>query len=109
MGLHFVLTDRGLAEHYPQRLAHSGRPLLAGALILGWLLAAVTAVPSTLTVTLLTALLAGGILLNVFKEELPSAGRSSFGWFLGGGRLRGAACCRDRGRRVITGGSAGAA
>ncbi len=33
---------------------------------------------------LLTALLGGSILLNVFKEELPSTGRSSYPWFLVG-------------------------
>ena len=85
MGLHFVLTDRSLAEHYPRRFRRSGRFLLAGALLLGWLLAAVAAPTSTLVVVLLTALLGGGILLNVFKEELPEAGRrSSYPWFLGG-------------------------
>jgi hypothetical protein len=34
--------------------------------------------------TLLTALLGGSILLNVFKEELPSTGRSSYPWFMVG-------------------------
>ena len=33
-------------------------------------------------VAVLTALLGGSILLNVFKEELPSTGRSSYRWFL---------------------------
>lgn len=35
-------------------------------------------------VALLTALLGGSILLNVFKEEIPSNRSSSFGWFLTG-------------------------
>lgn len=87
MGLHFVLTDRGLAEHYPRRFARNGRLLLAAALVAGWLVAATTPPAGTLVVTLLTALLAGGILLNVFKEELPSADRSSFTWFLSGAGL----------------------
>ena len=34
-----------------------------------------------IVVSLLTAFLAGSILLNVFKEELPSNRHSSFGWF----------------------------
>jgi hypothetical protein len=29
-------------------------------------------------------LLGGSILLNVFKEEIPSGCRASFGWFLTG-------------------------
>lgn len=84
MGLHFVLTDRGLVAHYPRRFARTGRLVLAGALVAGWVLAALAAPVSTLAVTLLTALLAGAILMNVFKEELPTAGRSSFGAFLAG-------------------------
>jgi hypothetical protein len=84
MGLHFVLTDRSLEEHYPRRFPRSGRLLLAVALLAGWLLDAVLAPTSTLLVALLTALLGGSILLNVFKEELPSTGRSSYPWFLVG-------------------------
>lgn len=81
MGLHFVLTDRGLQEHYPRRFGAGGRQALAVALLAGWALAAVVAPSSTLLVALLTALLGGSILLNVFKEEVPSGSRSSFGWF----------------------------
>ncbi len=85
MGLHFVLTDRGLGEHYPRRFRRTGRFVLSGALLVGWLAAAVAAPTSTLVVVLLTAVLGGGILLNVFKEELPNVDRrSSYPWFLGG-------------------------
>ncbi|MGX5653791.1 hypothetical protein ACWKWC_03370 [Geodermatophilus nigrescens] len=84
MGLHFVLTDRSLEEHYPHRFPRSGRLLLAAALLVGWLVSAVLAPSSALAVALLTALLGGSILLNVFKEELPSTGRSSYPWFLVG-------------------------
>jgi hypothetical protein len=84
MGLHFVLTDRGLAERYPRQFSTRGRLLLAAALVLGWVLSAVLAPTSALLVALLTALLAGSILLNVFKEEIPSDRRSSFGWFVTG-------------------------
>ncbi|WP_206475169.1 hypothetical protein, partial [Dietzia sp. KRD202] len=84
MGLHFVLTDRGLEERDPRRFAARGRGALAAALLAGWALSAVFAPSSTVVVALLTALLGGSVLLNVFKEELPSGGRSSFGWFLTG-------------------------
>ncbi len=84
MGLHFVLTDRSLEEHYPRRFPRSGRLLLAAALLSGWALDALFAPDSTVVVALLTALLAGSILLNVFKDELPTTGRSSYGWFLTG-------------------------
>jgi hypothetical protein len=84
MGLHFVLTDRGLAEHYPRQFGSGGRAALAAALLGGWALAALVAPTSALLVAVLTALLGGSILLNVFKEEVPSNRRSSFAWFLTG-------------------------
>ncbi|MDQ3607487.1 MAG: hypothetical protein M3459_01085 [Actinomycetota bacterium] len=82
MGLHYVLTDRGMLEHYPSRFRAWGRYLLAAGLLLGWLLGALAAPTNTLVVSLLTAALGGSIMLNVFKEELPSDRASSFGWFL---------------------------
>lgn len=85
MGLHFVLIDRGLEEHYADRFDRwPPRLLLAGALLVGWALAALLAPTSALVVSLLTAFLAGSILLNVFKEEIPSSRRSHFGWFVVG-------------------------
>lgn len=81
MGLHFILTDRGLEEHYPNRFRRRGRPILAAALLAGWALAALSSPTSTIVVALLTAFLGGSILLNVFKEELPSGRQSSFPWF----------------------------
>lgn len=84
MGLHFVLTDRGLEERYPRQFTRRGRLALAAALLAGWVPSAVFAPSSSLVVALLTALLAGSILLNVFKEEIPSGRRSSFGWFVVG-------------------------
>jgi hypothetical protein len=82
IGLHFVLSDRGLEEHYGSRFDRwPPRLVLAGALVLGWALAALVAPTSAVVVSLLTAFLAGSILLNVFKEEIPSTRRSSFRWF----------------------------
>lgn len=83
MGLHFVLSDRGLEENYGARFDRAlPRLLLAGALLAGWALAALFAPTRSVTVSLLTAFLAGSVLLNVFKEEIPSARRSSLPWFL---------------------------
>ena len=84
MGLHFVLTDRGLREHYPRRFRGPGRLLLVGSLVLGWLLSATLAPTNAVVVALLTALLGGSVLLNVFKEEIPSNRSSSFLWFTTG-------------------------
>lgn len=84
MALHFVLTDRGLSEHYPRRFATYGRAVLVAALFAGWVAAALAAPVHTVTVSVLTALLGGFVLLNVFKEEIPGDRESRFPWFLGG-------------------------
>lgn len=84
MGLHFVLTDRGLEEQYPRRFRGSGRYVLTVSLLVGWGLAALIAPTNVLVVSVLTALLGGSILLNVFKEELPSQRDSRFSWFVFG-------------------------
>lgn len=82
MGLHFVLSDRGLEEHYGKSFDRwPPRLLLAAALVVGWVLASLFAPTRSVTVSLLTAFLAGSILLNVFKEEIPSTRRSSLRWF----------------------------
>ena len=51
--------------------------MLAGALLVGWIAGATGAVPD-LGVSLLSALLAGMIVLNVLKEELPQERQSRF-------------------------------
>lgn len=85
MGLHFVLTDRGLQEHYGSRFdRRRPRLVLASALLLGWAGAALASPTSGLVVSVLLAFLAGSVLLNVFKEEIPSSRRSHFGWFTAG-------------------------
>jgi hypothetical protein len=82
MGLHFVVSDRGLEEHYQARFDRwPPRLLLAAALVVGWVLATLFAPTSTLVVSVLTAFLAGSIMLNVFKQEIPPTRSSHFGWF----------------------------
>ena len=84
MGLHFILTDRALREHYPVRFRRFGRPVLVAALIAGWIAAVAASPTKTLVVSILTAFVGGSVLLNVFKQELPAGRSSSFGWFFGG-------------------------
>ena len=36
---------------------------------------------SDLTLAIATAFVGGGLLISVFREELPDAGRSRLGWF----------------------------
>lgn len=85
MGLHFVLTDRGLQMHYGALFDRcKPRLFLTGALLAGWVFSALFAPTGSLTVGVLIAFLAGSVMLNVFKEEIPAARKSSMPWFLTG-------------------------
>jgi hypothetical protein len=84
VAVHVLVVDRGLAEHHPRRYGRVGRFVLAGALLLGWAAAGLAAPTSSLTVSLMTALVAGSVLLTVFQEELPRAGDSRMWPFLAG-------------------------
>lgn len=83
MAVHFVLSDRTLAEHYGPRFARIGRPVLVGALVAGYLLAWAFAPTSTTLVTMMLALLGGFVLYNVFADELPGDRRLRFPVFAG--------------------------
>jgi hypothetical protein len=77
MATHFVVADQGLRERFHPAYDRVGRWLLAVALLLGWGLGVQVEVPP-LAVSGLFAFLAGAIMLNVFKEELPEQHRSHF-------------------------------
>ena len=80
MALHFVVNDHGLREHHRSAYARVGRWILAGAVLLGVLVGLLVGVPDPL-LGLLLAFLAGGVVLNVVKEELPEERESSFAAF----------------------------
>ena len=82
LGLHFLVNDQGLREHHGKGY-HRYRWLLAGAPLAGWGLGAAFALPP-LAITALFAFLAGGMILNVLKEELPENRESRFGAFAAG-------------------------
>lgn len=84
MALHFVTTDFGLRDHHKHRYDRHGRWVIAAAVLAGWALGLVVAV-SELVVGLLFAFLAGGVVLNVLKEELPEDRESRFWPFALGG------------------------
>ena len=77
MTLHFCVNDYGLRDDYKQRYERTGRWLLAGATVAGWGLGVAMEVSAT-AVAVLFAFLAGGIVLNVLKEELPEERQSRF-------------------------------
>ena len=82
MALHFLVNDQGLRDHHGRAYAR-GRWLLAAAPVAGWALAVATEVPDLLLIGLF-AFLAGGIILNVLKEELPEDRESRFSAFAAG-------------------------
>ncbi|WP_205502758.1 hypothetical protein [Rufibacter psychrotolerans] len=83
MALHFLVNDFGLREHHKERYQSAGRWFLVLALAVGWALGLVAEVSEAAT-ALLQAFLAGGIVLNVLKEELPEERKSKFWAFLVG-------------------------
>jgi hypothetical protein len=78
MGLDFVILDRNLEAHFPMYFDHQGRLLLGIALLLGWALAALTEPNNVMLIALLSSFLGGSVLFNVFHNEIPASGRSSF-------------------------------
>jgi hypothetical protein len=83
LGLHYLTVDYGLRKDHKDRFDHFGRWLLVAAIVLGGVIGWLTRVPEWM-VSILFALLAGSILLNVLKEELPAERQSRFLPFVGG-------------------------
>jgi hypothetical protein len=83
MGLHFLVNDQSLREHHGRAYDGAGRWLLAAAPVAGWALGVATEI-SDLLLFALFAFLAGGVILNVLKEELPEDRESRFWAFAAG-------------------------
>lgn len=83
MAVHFVVSDKGLRENHKSAYHAIGRWLLAAAPLAGWATALAFDV-SDAAFGILLAFLAGGIVLNVLKEELPEERASRFGAFAAG-------------------------
>jgi zinc transporter ZupT len=77
MALHCFVDDHGLREHHGDAYHDDGRWLLAAAVFAGLAVGYVREV-SELLLAVLFAFLAGGVILNVVKEELPSERQSRF-------------------------------
>ncbi len=86
MALHFVVNDYGLREHHKDLYRRIGRWLISAAIFAGWLVGVVVELPEA-AIAALTAFLAGGVVLNVLKEELPEERQSRFWAFALGAAL----------------------
>ena len=80
MGVHFLVNDYGLREDHKEIYDRIGRFVLAAAILVGWLIGLFGDV-SEAALAVLFAFLAGGVVLNVLKEEIPEERESSFGAF----------------------------
>lgn len=86
MAVHFVVNDYGLRKDHKGTYDRIGRWVLAGAVLAGWALGLVVEV-SEAFLAVLFAFLAGGVIMNVLKEELPEERESSFWAFALGATL----------------------
>lgn len=80
LAVHFIINDHSLRSHHPEVYDRYGRWIVSVAILIGWIIGYVTKV-NELVISLLLALLAGGMVLNVLKEELPKEKEGSFGAF----------------------------
>ncbi|WP_198664806.1 hypothetical protein [Lewinella sp. IMCC34191] len=83
MAFHFMVTDYGLYDHYREIYKTRGRWLVVGALIGGWVLGLLGRIPEVF-IGMIFSFLAGGVIMNVLKEELPEERRSNLWAFIGG-------------------------
>jgi hypothetical protein len=83
MALHFLVTDEGLRRHHGRAYDRLGRWVLAAAVLVGGATGALTTVAAG-PLALAFAFLAGAIVCNVLKEELPAPDANRFGAFLAG-------------------------
>ena len=81
MGLHFVVNDFGLSQDYQSAYRHSGRWIVAMAIVVGSVIGWGSEI-SEVAISLLFSFLAGSIVLNVLKEELPQERKSKFSAFV---------------------------
>lgn len=86
MALHFVVNDHGLREQHKEVYLRLGQWVVSAALVLGWLVGLLTEIPEVV-VAIQTAFLAGGVIMNVLKEELPEERESRFWAFVLGAAL----------------------
>lgn len=81
MAIHFTVVDYDLWGHYPKLYRRWGRWASVIALWVGFSFDGITKLPA-LYPNIFFAFVAGGILLNTLKEELPEEKQGRFGYFV---------------------------
>lgn len=77
MGLHFLVNDFSLRRYHKNTYRRIGRWVVSVAILVGWFVGIATHINEAATAVLF-AFLAGGMILNVLKEELPEERESRF-------------------------------
>lgn len=83
MAFHFIVTDHSMEDHFRENYKKRGRWILVAALFLGWLTSLLFHIPEGY-VGIIFAFVAGGIIMNVLKEELPKERESNLLAFCAG-------------------------
>lgn len=83
MATHIMVNDYSLRNHFKHYYMNSGRWLLSAAVLLGWFCGVFFDV-SHLALDIMFAFIAGGMILNIIKEELPDERQSKFFGFASG-------------------------
>ncbi|MEX2594575.1 MAG: hypothetical protein WD426_17525 [Anditalea sp.] len=80
IAFHLLVIDYSLFQHHENIYHDTGRWIMAGAVIAGWGIGAMFSLPGIISSSLF-ALLAGAIVVNALKEELPKEKESNFVFF----------------------------
>jgi hypothetical protein len=88
LALHFFVMDDALREHHQRAYDRIGRWILGAAILIGWCLGQVI-ILHAVALAGVWAFVAGGIILNVLKEEIPKQQESCFWIFCTGSGLYG--------------------
>ncbi len=78
MGLHTLVNDHSLVEHHGEKYRRIGRWLLVGGLLVGWSIGIAPGIeiPTEVLAPVL-AYLAGGLIMNILRHELPDTDRTT--------------------------------
>lgn len=81
MAFHFLVTDNGLVSHYQNIYKRKGRWMLSASVFIGYVSGALMLVQE-IYVGIIFAFVAGGVIMNILKEELPEDRKSTFWAFV---------------------------
>ena len=84
LAAHIILSDRTLARSHPNLFRQKVRLVFSTSIVLGLTHAYLFHPISDLALAIATAFLGGGVLMTVFREEIPESSFIKLPWFLFG-------------------------